>query len=154
MITLEYNPDGKLVVSDAGSVQELASLMAEYYQFKGYSITQEDLEEIIVLDFLYYAAFAITAGQSKSDQIIDKNAVISVSEWGVLDPVIRAHCDYLQAQRVEASGSIGMQHFGLTSSEANQIYLNAKEEMKKNAFIEEPFLVEYEYTRPLSRRVD
>lgn len=154
MVTLNHNPDGKLVVSDAGTISEIAQILADYYQYKGYSTTKEDIEEILVLDFLFYAAWATTEGQSRSTQIIDKSAVISVSEWGILDPVVRAHCDYLQSQRVEASGSIGMQHFGLTSSEANQIYMNAKEEMKKTAFVEAPFLVEYEYPRPLNRRVD
>ena len=60
-----------------------------------------------------------------------------------MEPVIRAHCDFIQSQRVEGTGSLGGERFGLSVSEAKQAYADAKLEMKKEAFVESPFTLDF-----------
>ena len=69
----------------------------------------------------------------------DKNIVLEGFEWGIIEPCLSANCDLIQAQLVEASRSMGGDGFGMSVSEAEQAYNQAKELMPKNAFVEPPF---------------
>jgi hypothetical protein len=73
----------------------------------------------------YFAQSKGTATQ------LNKDYVLSLSEWGLIEPVIRAHCELIQAQRVEGTGSLGGERFGLSVSEATANYKEAKEDLKE-----------------------
>lgn len=128
-------------------VEEL-SVMAEHlfneYGLLGYSLTVEDIEIALINDVRFYAGWEETYQQEKGESsVIDRSYKLAVNEWAVLEPVIRAHCDFIQAQRVEGTGSLGGERFGLTVSEASQNYSNAKDVMKKEAFVEGPFTITF-----------
>lgn len=138
-------------ISQAGTISTLADLLTDHYMSMGYSLVKEDIVEVLKIDFLFYASWAITKGQLTASLPINQDSEISVGEWGIIEPVIRAHINHIQAQRVEASGSMGGERFGLSAAEAEQAYSLTKENMKKDAFVEEPFTVDYEYTKPAFR---
>ena len=136
-------------VSKAGSIQELATFLDDHYISHGYSINKEDILDVLKANFLFYTAWASTQEQKKgTETTIDDNTVISVAEWGIIEPVIRAHLDWIQAQRMESTASLGVQSFGLSVPEAKSIFDTSKETMKKEAFIAEPFTIDYDYRKP------
>ena len=56
--------------------------------------------------------------------------------------MVRAHCDLVQARRMEGAQGLGVQQTGMMTSEALQLYKDAVEVMKKEAFQCQPFSVE------------
>jgi hypothetical protein len=146
MLLKQY--DRSFQISEAGAIHALAELLSSHYMAIGYSLAKEDIIEVLKTDFLFYAGWAITKSQLQTSFLIDQNSVISVGEWGILEAVVRAHINFIQAQRMEASGAMGGDRFGLTSSEAEQAYSLAKETMKKEAFVETPFTIDYDYHKP------
>ena len=129
---------------EAGTIASLAQALYLEYVLMGYSTTTEDISTAIMLDFAFYAGWATTTTQEQGlETEIDENHSISFTEWAILEPVIRAHCDFIQSQRVEGTGSLGGERFGLSVSEAKQAYADAKLEMKKEAFVEAPFTLDF-----------
>ena len=138
----ELNPyqDGVYQNSEAGSIASLSDRLFDEYGLMGYSLTPDDILTAIVSDMTFYAGWEATSQQTKGVAVtINAQYVITFDEWAVIEPVVRAHCDFIQAQRVEGTGSLGGERFGLSVGEASQNYINAKEVMKKEAFIEPPF---------------
>lgn len=138
-----------VLVSKAGSINELAVLLDDHYISHGYSINKEDILDVLKVNFLFYTAWGETQTQREGTvSTIDENTVISVAEWGIIEPVIRAHLDWIQAQRMESTASLGVQSFGLSVPESKSIFDASKETMKKEAFISQPFTIDYEYKKP------
>ena len=67
------------------------------------------------------------------------NLILEGFEYAIIEPCFSANCDLIQAQLVEGSRSMGGDGFGLSVSEAEQAYREAKELMPKNAFVAPPF---------------
>jgi hypothetical protein len=63
-------------------------------------------------------------------------------EWEIILPVVRAHIAIIQARRSDASKSLGTEGYGLSISEAEQLYKDARLEMQRAAFIEAPFSID------------
>ncbi|MCU4320600.1 hypothetical protein KTH44_15900 [Acinetobacter bereziniae] len=125
-----------------GTIQSLSSLIATEYMLSGYSLTEEDIKTALIIDFAIYSAWGKTYAKENNLAVsLDQNQIVSFGDWAVLEQLVKAHCDLIQAQRVEATGSLGGERFGLTVSEANQIYNSAKESMKKEAFVEKPYVI-------------
>ncbi|MCO8088254.1 hypothetical protein [Acinetobacter indicus] len=142
--TLAATVNGAYQISEAVPIASLADALLGEYGLMGYSITTEDIILALIQDMSFYAGWEETQEQRQGNTVlIDQNYKIAVHEWAVLDPVIRSHCDLIQAQRSEAAASLGMERFGLSVSEAMQNYNNAKLEMKKEAFVEPPFTLDF-----------
>lgn len=138
-----------VIVSKAGSILELAGLLDDHYVSHGYSLTRDDILDVLQVDFLFYTAWATSQEQREGGvRTINENTVISLAEWGIVEPVFRAHLDWIQAQRMESTASLGVASFGLSVPEAKSIFDTAKETMKKDAFIAEPFTIDYDYIKP------
>ena len=143
MTVLNGRTEHGIKVSDAGTIASLSAVLFENFRRAGYSLIPSDIESAVIADFQVYAGWADTEMQLQGiTAVIDRNYVLSVAEWTILEPVCRAHCEYIQAQRVEALGSVGGERFGLTVSEAKPLFLEAREIMKGEAFFEEPFMIE------------
>ncbi|WP_111857837.1 hypothetical protein [Acinetobacter sp. CFCC 10889] len=147
-MTLLLHVGDTLQISKAGEIHALAADLLDEYQTMGYSLVQEDLETILINDYKFYAGWAYTQEQRKADQKIDKDTVISIGEWGIISQMIRHHCDYMHAQRMEASGSLGGERFGLDSITARQNYEAAQLDVKKDAFVEPVFTIDFDYVKP------
>ncbi|OPH33610.1 hypothetical protein [Moraxella atlantae] len=134
--------------AEAGSLRDVASWLYDELLTSGYSLLPEDVEQIALDSVRLYASWARLDAEYQKDVALplfmsltlDTNLL--ADEWAIVYPVIRAHCDLLQARRMEGSQALGVQAFGLSSSEANQIYQIALEQMKKEAFCHAPFSVE------------
>lgn len=128
--------------SQAGTVAELSDLVANELSMSGYSLGQDDVQSIILAECRYYSGWAMFEAQKSSVISLDDSLVLDAYEWSILEPAIRAHLDLRQAQHMEAIKSIGSTDFGLTVSEARQIYLQERAEVPKTAFVEPPYSVE------------
>lgn len=129
--------------SNAGTIAELSENLFLEYGLVGYSVTPEDIVIALSNDFAFYAGWAKTYTQQQGLATkIDSTQIISINDWAILMPVIRAHCEVIQAKRMEGSGSLGLERFGLSVPEAEQAYKDAIQEMQKNAFVEKPFCLD------------
>lgn len=128
--------------SQAGSVAELSDLVTNELVMSGYSLDQDDVQTIILAECRYYSGWAMFEAQKSSVISLDGSLVLDAYEWSILEPAIRAHLDLKQAQRMEAIKSTGSVDFGLSVSEAKNIYSQERGEIPKTSFIEPPYSLE------------
>ncbi|MDR6630385.1 hypothetical protein J2X86_002440 [Acinetobacter lwoffii] len=135
---------GQYQDSEAGTIASLSDQLFNEYGLSGYSLTPSDIETALIADFKVYAGWVTTATQARGQgTTLDGTQSVELGEWAILETVIRAHCELIQAQRMEATASLGGERFGLSVSEASQKYSDAKLEAEKKAFIEEPFFIDF-----------
>lgn len=127
------------VHAKAGTVDELSELVEQELVLCGYSLGRDDIQTIILGECKYYSGWAMFEAQKDSVIKIDGALVLDSYEWSILEPAIRAHIDLAQAQRMESIRSLGSQEFGLSVSEARQIYREERDSIPKLAFVEEPY---------------
>ncbi|MDM1021585.1 hypothetical protein QSV37_14915 [Acinetobacter sp. VNK23] len=126
----------------AGPISVLASNFHQKLQMKGYSLLLEDVTAALIQETELYAGKGATLSCQRgltSAIEIDENLILEGFEYAIIEPCFRANCDLIQAQLVEGSRSMGGDGFGLSVSEAEQAYREAKELMPKNAFVAPPF---------------
>lgn len=125
----------------AGTISELAEQLHNELSSNGYSLLLDDVVNAALIETQYYAAWAVFQAQrdAVSGVLLDQALPLIAAEWAILDPVIRAHCDLIQARLMEGSRSLGAESFGLDVSSANQNYLEARKVMQDEAFYEPPF---------------
>ncbi|MCK4090657.1 hypothetical protein [Acinetobacter radioresistens] len=128
--------------SQAGTVAELSDLVTHELVMSGYSLDQDDVQSIILAECRYYSGWAMFEAQKNSVISLDGGLILDAYEWSILEPAIRAHLDLKQAQRMESIKSIGSADFGLSVSEARQIYIQERAEIPKTSFIEPPYSLE------------
>lgn len=132
-----------------GTIRQFSQNLYDELLTSGYSLLPEDVENIALNDVKLMASWARLDAQLSDDCACNGffNLTLDISlladEWAVIIPVIRAHCDLLQARRMEGSAAMGVQPFGIQSSEALQLYNNAIEQMKKEAFCHTPFSIDW-----------
>jgi len=136
--------DGEYPSLTAGTIEKLAQILFEELQMSGYSILIDDVQAAIVCQTRYYAGWAALEVQYSATAAmnLDISLPIAAYEWSFIEPVVRAHCALLQAQRVEGSSSLGGERFGLTESEARTLYNEAREKLPKDAFVAAPFSID------------
>lgn len=113
---------------------KIPALLDEFL-LSGYSLSEEDVAGVL----LSALSLLVGWGQHKSHQGLD--TLIGTDEWVIMEPVVRSHCDLIQARRMEGTQSLGMTNFGLSVSEATSNYHQALDTFKREAFCEEPFSV-------------
>lgn len=128
--------------SQAGTVEELADLVAHELVMSGYSLDQDDVKTVILAECRYYSGWAMFEAQKSSVISLDGSLILDAYEWSILEPAIRAHLDLKQAQRMESIKSTGLADFGLSVSEAKGIYSQERSEIPKTAFVEHPYSLE------------
>ena len=144
MTMLKPSIDKVFQESDAASIASLAEILFEELALMGYSLDTVEIENAIIADYRYYAGWEETPKQHQGQAItINRDYILTVSEWALLDPVVRAHCDLIQSNRVEGTGSLGGERFGLTVSEARNLYAEAKVNLKRESFVEPPFTISF-----------
>lgn len=127
-----------------GTVEQIAGIKHEKLLFAGASLTQEDIEGIIIAEVTWYVGWADLAAQNDSVVLLDKTTPLEAYEWTIIEPCVLAGCDLLQAQRVEAAQSSGSVNFGIDSNTALQNYIAAREALPRHAFNCLPFSVVFE----------
>lgn len=128
-----------------GTLEVLAGQLHNELQGVGYSLLQSDIEQAVLLEVQYYAGWALLEVQRQSSTpmavLLNKSVTLDAYEWAMIEPVVRSHCDLLQAKLVEGSRSLGGDGFGLQVSEAQQNYAMEREKLPKLAFIAPPYTV-------------
>lgn len=125
----------------AGSIQQLSEELYKEYQLSGYSILLEDIVKAYIEETKAYAGWAeYLYCQTKATTTIELNEAIELNgdEYVIILPLVKAHCDLLQARLVEATRGLGVESYGLSVSEAQQNYNQKKEELPKLAFCMPP----------------
>ena len=128
----------------AGSVTELSKLVENLLSLSGYSLGEDDIKTVILAECKHYSGWAVFEAHKTGVIEINDALILESYEWSILEPAINAHIDLLQAQRMEAIRSLGAQEFGISVSEARQIYREERDAMPKMAFVEEPYSLELE----------
>ncbi len=135
-----------------GTIRQFCQALYDELLTSGYSLLLEDIEMLALQDVKLYAGWARLDAQYTDEPVMPPMSFFALTldislladEWAIVLPVIRAHCDLLQARRMEGSSALGVQPFGISSSEANQAYMMAIEQMKKEAFSHTPFSIDWD----------
>lgn len=133
-----------------GTVQDVAQSLYDELIMSGSSLMLSEVVKAVIKATIKYAAWSgemqhcpIGDESCKSPLLsITANTVLGVDAWAIIEPVVRAHCDLIQARRIEAGQGLGMQPTGISSGEARQIYDDALLVLEKKSFQCEPFSVE------------
>lgn len=133
-----------------GSLQDASDELYEELLTSGSSVLLSDIVKIMITNTKKYAGWSGELQHCpKADASCDKplltitaNTVLGVDDWLIIEPVVRAHCDLVQARRMEGAQNLGVQPAGMLSSEALQYYKEALEIMKREAFQCQPFSVD------------
>ncbi|MBE0440621.1 hypothetical protein EI164_00820 [Psychrobacter sp. FME13] len=133
-----------------GSLQDAAEELYEELVTTGSSVMLTDVVKIMIVNTKKYAGWSGELQHCPKDDascvkpllVIDASTVLGVDDWLIIEPVVRAHCDLVQARRMEGAQNLGVQPAGMLSSEALQYYKDSLELMKREAFQCQPFSVE------------
>ncbi|MGP5192921.1 hypothetical protein ACTXJO_04685 [Psychrobacter celer] len=133
-----------------GTIEDAANDLYDELLTTGYSLLLSDVVKVFIINTKKYAGWSGELQHCpKSDEscvkpllVIDENTVLGVDDWVIVEPVIRAHCDLVQARRMEGAQNLGVQPAGMSSSEARQLYDDAVKTMQKEAFQFQPFSIE------------
>ena len=136
--------EGEAPVATAGTLQQLADTLLVELMLSGYSLTPDDVIGGMVHGAECYAPWAVFEAQRNAvaSLVIDGAFPLSADEWIIIQPLVRAYLDKIQAKRMESARSSGAEAFGLSVSEAEQAYEVQHELLPKAAFIEEVFSFE------------
>lgn len=135
-----------------GKIKDFCLKIYDELLTSGYSLLLEDIENIALEDIRFLASWTRLDCQYVDDErLLPKPNFIELTldtplladEWAIVLPVIRSHCDLLQARRMEGSQALGIMPFSLASAEALNHYKEAKELMKKEAFCHTPFSIDW-----------
>lgn len=132
-----------------GTIQDAAQELYDELLTTGSSVRLSDVVKVLITNTKKYAGWSgeLQHHPSVNDDdkpllIVTANTVLGVDDWLILEPVIRAHCDLVQARRMEGAQGLGVNPTGMTTSEALQLYKDSIEQMKREAFQCQPFSVD------------
>lgn len=133
-----------------GSLQDASEALYDELVTTGSSVMLSDVIKIMIENTKKYAGWSGELQHCPKDDascvkpllVVTENTVLGVDDWLILEPVVRAHCDLVQARRMEGAQNLGVQPAGMSSSEARQLYDDAIKAMQKEAFQFQPFSIE------------
>ncbi len=143
----EYKPpmrkDVYLSLS-AGEVGEFATKLHEELLQIGYSLLHSDVLTAVLGEVQYYASWALLYAQRNAKHLIeiDEHLILEAFEWAIIQPVVLAKCDVKQAQMMESSRSLGGEQFGMSVSEAQNMYIQARQLLQRESFVEPPITLD------------
>ena len=121
-----------------GTIQDAAQELYDELLTTGSSVRLSEVVKVLITNTKKYAGWSGELQHYPSDSADDKplltitaNTVLGVDDWLIIEPMVRAHCDLVQARRMEGAQGLGVQPTGMTTSEALQLYKDALELMKK-----------------------
>lgn len=133
-----------------GSLKDASDELYDELLTTGSSVMLSDIVKIMIVNTKKYAGWSGELQHCPKDDAscvkplltITENTVLGVDDWLIIEPVVRAHCDLVQARRMEGAQNLGVQPAGMSSSEALQYYKDSLDVMKREAFQCQPFSVE------------
>lgn len=133
-----------------GTLQDVAQDLYDELLTTGSSVRLSDINKLLITNTKKYAGWSgelqvcPSADESCVNplMVITANTVLGVDDWLIIEPMVRAHCDLVQARRMEGAQGLGVNPTGMTTSEALQLYKDSIEQMKREAFQCQPFSVD------------
>lgn len=132
-----------------GTIQDAAQELYDELLTTGSSVRLSEVVKVLITNTKKYAGWSgelqhhpSVKDDDKPLLIVTANTVLGVDDWLIIEPMVRAHCDLVQARRMEGAQGLGVNPTGITTSEALQLYKDAVEQMKREAFQGQPFSVD------------
>lgn len=132
-----------------GTIQDAAQELYDELLTTGSSVRLSEVVKVLITNTKKYAGWSGELQHYPSVKDDDKplltitaNTVLGVDDWLIIEPMARAHCDLVQARRMEGAQGLGVNPTGMTTSEALQLYKDSIEQMKREAFQCQPFSVD------------
>lgn len=134
-----------------GSVNDAANELYDELLTTGSSLLLTDVIKVFVnavKEYVGWSGRLLTEPPAGVDPaqptrlVIDENTVLSVADWLIIKPLVMAHCELVQAKRMEGAQGLGVNPTGMGTSEARSLYNEALRQMQKEAFQCEPFTVD------------
>ena len=142
-----------------GTIQDAAQELYDELLTTGSSVRLSEVVKVLITNTKKYAGWSgelqhypSVKDDDKPLLIVTANTVLGVDDWLIIEPMVRAHCDLVQARRMEGVQGLGVNPTGITTSEALQLYRDSIEQMKREAFQGQPFSVDVPDDSP--RRYD
>ena len=130
----------------AGTLDHMAGVLAGELALSGYSLTVPEVLASVIKAVRAYAAHATLEAQRRqsagtTEVPINGSLALDLYEWSMVQPLARAYCDLVQAYRMEAAASVGMERYGLQVGEVVQTIEQLEANLPKSAFVEPPFSI-------------
>ena len=132
-----------------GTIQDAAQELYDELLTTGSSVRLSEVVKVLITNTKKYAGWSgelqhhpSVKDDDKPLLIVTANTVLGVDDWLIIEPMVRAHCDLVQARRMEGAQGLGVNPTGITTSEALQLYRDSIEQMKREAFQGQPFSVD------------
>jgi len=144
------NPVG--IVNDypsvvVGTAGELSADLFTEVEGSGYSLIDSEVWACVEKALIHYAGWSVFEAQLFSNNSpiqLDEDLPIYAHEWARIKPLAKAECDVIQAPRMEADRSMGMEPFGLDVQTATNNLRELKELFPKATYVQEPEFIELE----------
>ncbi|WP_417212046.1 hypothetical protein [Acinetobacter venetianus] len=129
--------------SMAGTIAFLAENILDELMLSGDSISIEDAEKSIIDHARLYAGWQpLYVQKNQTGSItIDRDLVLELGEWSILEPIVRSHLEFIHAKRSDGSAATSGERTGKDIVTAQSDYNTAKNELGRNSFCEEVFSI-------------
>lgn len=129
-----------------GTAGELSLSLHAELEGKGYSLIAEEVWDKVEDGIKLYAAYATFEVQLNSSVPVALNASLPIyaHEWAHIETLVRAECDLIQATRMEADRSTGMEGFGLDVNTATSNRQQIRDAFPHAVYVHEPEMIELE----------
>ncbi|GAA0319264.1 hypothetical protein [Psychrobacter aestuarii] len=116
-----------------GSIQEAVTETYDTLLTTGSSVLDTEVLKAVINAAKKYHTWSgqLAATNGDNKLVIDADTMLAVDDWEIIEPVVLAHCSFIQARRLEAMQELGA---GMSASECTQLYREAVELMKREAF--------------------
>lgn len=130
-----------------GTAGELSAALFTEIEGSGYSLIDSEVWACVQKALIHYAGWSVFEAQLFSNNSpiqLDEDLPIYAHEWARIKPLAKAECDVIQAPRMEADRSMGMEPFGLDVQTATNNLRELKELFPKATYVQEPEFIELE----------
>ena len=128
-----------------GTAGELSAALFTEVEGSGYSLIDSEVWACVQKALIHYAGWSVFEAQLFSNNAtiqLDEDFPIYAHEWARIKPLAKAECDVIQAPRMEADRSMGMEPFGLDVQTATNNLRELKELFPKATYVQEPEFIE------------
>lgn len=128
-----------------GTAGELSAALFTEVEGSGYSLIDSEVWACVQKALIHYAGWSVFEAQLFSNNSpiqLDEDLPIYAHEWARIKPLAKAECDVIQAPRMEADRSMGMEPFGLDVQTATNNLRELKELFPKATYVQEPEFIE------------
>ena len=125
-----------------GTIEQMADNIYSELHVGGYALVVQDVQFAVIDSVRYYSGFAeldaVRVAQKGFE--LNLNVTLTADEWAILLPLVKAHCDLMQARLSDATKVMGVDGYELTVSSAQERVDTARANLQKEAYFEAPVM--------------